>query len=231
MKNFADKVNTFNKSLLFKGALPAGITIINPFKEDKNIITTSSEFYNKYYGDSNARHLILGINPGRFGAGVTGIPFTDPKRLIEKCGLPYKGDLAHEPSSVFVYEVIDAYGGAEAFYKKFYINSICPLGFTSISKKNKIVNYNYYDSKALTKAVYDFILKSIQQQLEFGIETDLVFCFGMGKNEKFLRALNDEKKYFKKIVALPHPRYIMQYKSKLKQAYIDMYLAAFNVVK
>jgi len=231
MKNFADKVNAFNKSLLFKGVLPAGINIMNPFKDDKNIIATSSAFYNKYYGDNHARHLILGINPGRFGAGLTGIPFTDPKRLIEKCGLPYTGESAHEPSSVFVYEVIDAFGGPEAFYEKFYINSICPLGFTSISKKDKTINYNYYDSKELTKAVYDFIKQSIQQQLTFGIETDLVFCFGMGKNEKFLRALNDEKKYFKKIVALPHPRYIMQYKSKLKQDYINMYLAAFNQVK
>lgn len=228
MKNFADKVNAFNKSLLYQGELPAGIFIMNPFKEDKNIITTSAAFYNKYYSDNNARHLILGINPGRFGAGLTGIPFTDPKRLIEKCDLLYQGELAHEPSSVFVYEVIDAYGGPEAFYKKFYINSICPLGFTSFSKKNKIVNYNYYDSKALTKAVEDFIKKCIEKQLNFSIETDLVFCFGMGKNEKLLRALNDEKKYFKKIVALPHPRYIMQYKSILKQAYIEMYLNAFN---
>ena len=231
MKNFADKVNAFNKSLLYKGELPAGISIMNPFKKDKNIITTSAAFYNKYYGDNNARHLILGINPGRFGAGLTGIPFTDPKRLTEKCGLLYQGELAHEPSSVFVYEVIDAYGGPEAFYKKFYINSICPLGFTSISKKNETVNYNYYESKALTKAVEDFIKQSIQEQLDFSIETDLVFCFGMDKNEKFLRALNDQKKYFKEIVALPHPRYIMQYKSKLKQAYIKMYLTTFNLVK
>lgn len=231
MKNFADKVNAFNSGLLFKGELPAGISIMNPFKEYENIITTSTAFYNKYYGDNNSRHLILGINPGRFGAGLTGIPFTDPKRLREKCGLHYEGELAHEPSSVFVYEVIDAYGGPEVFYKKFYINSICPLGFTSISKKDKTVNYNYYDSKALIKAMEDFIKQSIQQQLEFSIETDLVFCFGMGKNEKFLRTLNNEKKYFKNIVALPHPRYIMQYKSKLKQAYIEMYLTAFNRVK
>ncbi len=231
MKNFADKVNAFNKNLLFKGELPIGISIMNPFKDDKNIITTAAAFYNKYYSDNNSRHLILGINPGRFGAGLTGIPFTDPKRLIDKCGLLYQGELAHEPSSVFVYEVIDAFGGPEAFYKKFYINSICPLGFTSISKKNKTVNYNYYDSNALTKAVQDFIKQSIQTQLEFGIERDLVFCLGMGKNEKFLRVLNDEKKYFKEIVALPHPRYSMQYKAKLKQAYIELYLNAFSQVK
>jgi hypothetical protein len=40
-----------------------------------------SSFYQKYYADNKKRSLIIGINPGRFGAGVTGIPFTDPIRL------------------------------------------------------------------------------------------------------------------------------------------------------
>ncbi len=96
--------------------------------------------------------MILGINPGRFGGGVTGIPFTDPKRVIEKCGLAYSGEMKHEPSSVFVYEMIDAFGGAIKFYEQFYIHSVCPLGFTNINNKGKAINYNYYDSKELTKA-------------------------------------------------------------------------------
>ncbi len=33
------------------------------------------------------RYLILGINPGRFGGGITGIPFTDPIRLQNICGI------------------------------------------------------------------------------------------------------------------------------------------------
>src|SRR5688572_26567768 len=43
-------------------------------------------FYHTYYGDQNKRTFILGINPGRFGAGLTGIPFTDPIRL-EQLGI------------------------------------------------------------------------------------------------------------------------------------------------
>ena len=123
--------------------------------------------------------------------------------------------------------MIDAFGGAEAFYKKMYINSICPLGFTSINSKGKEVNYNYYDSKELTAAVYDFINSSIRKQLLFGIDTDTGFCFGTGKNEKFLRELNEEKKYFTKIVALEHPRFIMQYKARTKKFYIDKYISCF----
>ena len=120
---FADKVILFNKNLAYTGpTLPAGIRIMNPFKEFTQTMEIADAFYHKYYNDSNARHLILGINPGRFGGGITGIPFTDPKRLVSECHIAYDGKPAHEPSSVFVYEVINAYGGAEAFYKKFYIN-------------------------------------------------------------------------------------------------------------
>lgn len=225
MQTFADKVIQFNKTIHFSGSLPAGIRIMNPFREDKKVNAVAASFYMKYYNDYHTRQIILGINPGRFGGGITGIPFTDPKRLVEKCGIPFHGDLKHETSSVFIYEMIDAFGGAEAFYKKMYINSICPLGFTSINTKGKEVNYNYYDSKELTAAVYDFINSSIRKQLMFGIDTDTGFCFGTGKNEKFLRELNEEKKYFTKIVALEHPRFIMQYKARTKKFYIDKYLS------
>lgn len=228
MATFADKVIRFNKQLDFKGTLPDGIRIMNPFREDKKVNATASAFYKKYYNDTMQRRIILGINPGRFGGGITGIPFTDPKRLVEKCGIPFHGPPAHEPSSVYIYDMIDAFGGPEAFYKEIYINSVCPLGFTSLQSNGKEVNYNYYDSKELTAAVHDFIHESIKKQLAFGIDRELAFCFGTGKNEKFLRELNEEKKYFKKIIALEHPRFIMQYKLKQKRFYIDKYLAAFH---
>ncbi len=231
MKTFADKVIAFNQQLHFPGHLPAGIRIMNPFEEDKRVLPLSSLFYKKYYDDTRTRHLILGINPGRFGGGITGVPFTDPKRLIEKCGIPYSGALTHEPSSVFVYEVIDAYGGAEAFYQQFYIHSICPLGFTALKDNGKEVNYNYYDSKILTEAVYPFMVDNIRKQIAMGINTDICFCFGTGKNEAFLRELNKKYAFFKQIVALEHPRFVMQYKAKSKHRYIDKYLAAFRHIE
>lgn len=230
MRTFAEKVIEFNSALDFKGNLPDGVSIMNPFKENPEILPIATQFYTKFYHDHAKRHMILGINPGRFGGGVTGIPFTDTKRLQEKCGIAYSGKTTHEPSSVFVYDVIDAWRGAEDFYKKFYINSICPLGFTATAKTGREVNYNYYDSRELTEAVRSFIIESIRRQIAFGIETDVCFCFGTGKNEKFLKALNDEQKFFKNIVALEHPRFVMQYKQKSKQIYIDKYLLEFSRV-
>jgi hypothetical protein len=222
---FADRVIDFNKHVHFEGELPPGIRIMNPFREDSTIIPLSSTFYKKFYDDNNVRHLILGINPGRFGGGVTGIPFTDTKRLKSECGIPYSGKETHEPSSVFVYDVVNAFGGAREFYSKIYINSMSPLGFTSIGLNGKEINYNYYDSKALTDAVYDFMVDNIRKQIAMGVKTDVCFCFGTGKNEKFLQQLNDKFKFFGKIVALEHPRFIMQYKLKSKQVYIDKSLS------
>lgn len=231
MPTFADNVIQFNQTLHFTDLLPPGINILNPFREDENILPISSAFYRKYYHDQHPRHLILGINPGRFGGGVTGIPFTDSKRLKKECSLAYTGKETHEPSSVFVYDVIQSYGGPETFYQQFYINSVCPLGFTAAGKNGTAINYNYYDSKELTAAVYDFIVESIQKQISFGIETDICFCFGTGKNEAFLRRLNDKHRFFGKIIALEHPRFVMQYKARSKQVYIDKYLAAFGLVQ
>ena len=118
-----------------------------------------------------------GINPGRFGAGLTGIPFTDPKRLESECQIGILGKQTHEPSSVFIYEMIHAYGGAEAFYRDFYINSICPLGFTSINSYGKEKNYNYYDSPKLREVLRLFIIANIRTLISYGRSYGHLFLF------------------------------------------------------
>lgn len=220
---FSDKVIQFNKNLSLSEALPEDIRVMNPFVESPQVLETSSAFYRKYYRDHHSRKLILGINPGRLGAGATGIPFTDPKRLKEKCGLT--SDLyLHEPSSVFIYEVVEAYGGVGKFYRDFYISSVCPLGFVKKKENGSEINFNYYDNPALAEAVTPFIIKSIKAQISLGVNTEKVFCLGTGKNYKYLKSLNKKYQFFEQIIALEHPRYIMQYKSRTKDRYIDKYL-------
>jgi hypothetical protein len=231
METFADRVINFNQHLIFTGSqLPQGIRILNPFQASPQAMHIARQFYHKYYHDNNKRYIVVGINPGRFGSGVTGIPFTDPKRLESECGIHYDGTFTHELSSVFVYDVIRAFGGPEAFYQHFYISSVCPLGFTTVDTKGKEKNYNYYDSKELTQAAYPFMVESLRKQIDLGINTDVAFCFGNGKNEMFLRKLNAEHGFFDKIIALEHPRFVMQYKLPSKQFYIDKYLDAFRSV-
>lgn len=224
---FAEKVINFNSDLSFTGTLPDGIRVMNPFAESGEVLEVSSAFYRKFYNDHAPRKLILGINPGRLGAGATGIPFTDTKRLEEKCGLRIDAYL-HEPSSVFVYEVIDAFGGVEAFYRSIYINSVCPLGFVRAGKNGKETNYNYYDSPDLADAVKPFILQSLKRQCTFGVDTARIFCLGTGKNYHFLSQLNREHRLFGEIVPLEHPRFVMQYRAKQKDAFVQKYVEALK---
>jgi hypothetical protein len=225
---FAEKILEFNRRLNYTGNLPEGIQIMNPFRDNAQVDYITKAFYTRFFSDNFPRTMILGINPGRLGAGATGIPFTDTIRLNEQCGIPFGGFRTYEPSSSFVYDMIEAYGGVNDFYKKFFISAICPLGFTRTNSRGKTVNYNYYDNKALTRMVYGFILESLKKQLDFGIETRCCFCLGTGRNVAFLREMNDEYHFFERVVALEHPRFIMQYKARLKPSYIDKYLDILN---
>jgi len=227
MSTFADRVIKFCEHVDYNGPLPDCIGIMNPYK-DEYVMKVVKQFYRKYYPDDKKRKLILGINPGRLGAGTTGIPFTDPKRLIEKCGIAYEGKLLHEPSSVFVYEMIDAYGGPEKFYSDCYISSVSPLGFVKVDTQGKATNYNYFDSKELTAMLDDFIKWNIESQIKMGCETEKVYCLGYSKNYEFLKKLNEEQGYFGAIVPLQHPRFIVQYKAKDKDKYIAEYLTKLS---
>jgi hypothetical protein len=230
MTTFADRIISFCNDLDFAGSLPEGISVMNPFRNDPEVSSAVSRFYRKYYNDNKPRHLIIGINPGRFGAGSTGIPFTDTIRLEEKCGIIIKGLRTRETSSVFIYQMIDQYGGPDKFYRDFFISAVSPLGFTARSKTGKEVNYNYYDSRELTGAVYVFIVESLKKQITFGIENDVCFCLGTGKNYNFLSKLNNEFSLFRRIVPLEHPRFIMQYRAGKKQNYIDLYISKLRLI-
>ena len=167
--------------------------------------------------------MILGINPGRLGAGVTGVPFTDTKRLTEICGIQIDSVKSHEPSSVFIYEFINGYGGITKFYQDFYINSVCPLGFIEKNEKGNWVNRNYYDYKELFLATKGFIISSLKKQIEFGIDTTTCYVLGK-KNADFLKIINEEQHLFDEIVVFDHPRYIIQYKMKEKDKFLSEYL-------
>jgi hypothetical protein len=215
---FADHVLAFNKSLRIKKKLPDGVGTMNPF-QDKTAAVLSERFYKKYYNDTRRRAIILGINPGRHGGGITGVPFTDPGKLENICGIPNDLQKKAELSADFMYAMINAFGGPQKFYGKFYISGVSPLGFTKDGK-----NLNYYDIKELQRAIVDFIVDCLKAQLAFNITTDVCFCLGEGTNFKFLDALNRKHQFFERIVPLPHPRFIMQYRRKQIDSFIALYL-------
>lgn len=228
-KTIGEKIIAFNKSLKYSGDLPEGFAVLNPFFDNPETIEVMTRFYEKFYNDNQQRKFIVGINPSRHGAGITGVPFTDTKRLGSVCGIEMKSRHTHEISSVYMYSVIEAFGGAEQFYSQFYINSPFPLAIIQ-NKKGKWINANYYDDRKLFEAVKPFMIKSIKDHLSLGLDATEVFILGK-KNALFLNKINEKEKLFGKMTVLEHPRYIQQYKSREKEMYIDKYLIALNQIE
>lgn len=224
MKTFADKAIHFYKDLRINTSLPAGSEILNPYENPavKDIVTS---FFTRFYDDQQDRVILLGINPGRFGAGITGITFTDPIRLEEDCQIPNGFEKRAELSSRFIYDVISSYGGCQAFYQHFFLSAVSPLGFVRDGK-----NLNYYDDRELEAALGKFIESSLRDQIDLGIRKDKAICLGEGKNMKYLEKLNKKLDLFGEIISLPHPRWVMQYRFKRKEEFIEKYLEVLQSI-
>ncbi|MBC7778401.1 MAG: DUF4918 family protein [Phycisphaerae bacterium] len=222
---FAQKVIQFTQSLhIPEVALPPDFEWLFPYQQEETMRCLTT-FYEKYYTDEQGRHFIFGINPGRFGAGMTGVPFTDPLRLETECGIKNSFPKKQELSADFVWRFIRAFGGVEAFAQSFYITSLSPLGFVRNG-----VNINYYDDRQLARSVEPFIVWNLRTQLEFGTLGDTAICLGEGQNYAYFKKLNEREGLFREIIPLPHPRWIMQYRRKRVDEFVGRYLAVLNSV-
>ena len=197
------------------------VELINPYSSEgvKNVVI---KFYNKFYNDDNQRIFVFGINPGRFGGGLTGISFTDPVALRESCKIDNWFGERKELSSKFIYAVVDEFGGTRKFFSKAFLTALYPF---AIIKDGK--NYNYYDDKSLAEKLKPKIIETIKSQIEFGARRVVAILLGK-KNAKYFSELNNEFKFFDKVIVLEHPRYIMQYRLKKIGYYINKYIGAIT---
>jgi hypothetical protein len=216
---WAENLYRFYSTLEPPENIPAGIEWLYPQK-DLEVMKVVEKFLHKYYNDESPRTLMFGINPGRFGAGVTGVNFTAPRQLFEQCGIAHQFKNQSELSAEFIYEMINRYGGPEKFYIKYFIGSVCPLGFIKNGR-----NINYYDDKDLLATVEPFIISTISQQVSFHANRKKAFSIGGEKNYKYLSKLNHRFNWFEEIIPLAHPRFIMQYRRKTKDVFIKDYLS------
>jgi hypothetical protein len=220
VKTFAESVLEFFDSLDIPDS-GQDVEFINSYG-DPAVKSVVSQFYLKYFNDVNPRTFIIGINPGRFGGGLTGISFTDPIVLSEVCDIPNNLGHQKELSSRFIYTMIDAFGGPLSFYSKFYLTALFPL---AIVKNGK--NYNYYDTPNLLKYLEDHIVSSLREQIKCGAVRERAICLGK-RNFKEMKRINDKHQLFGHLEVVEHPRYIMQYKLKQLPQYIEQYLKVLN---
>ncbi|GAB3833423.1 uracil-DNA glycosylase family protein [Hymenobacter jeollabukensis] len=215
---FADRLLALLTAFPAAPPLPDGVQALNPYQTEpaRGLLT---QFAQRYYADNKPRVALLGINPGRFGAGSTGVAFTDPAALATHCGIPNELPRRPELSSQFVYQLIDAVGGPAAFYRHFYLGSLYPLVLMRAGR-----NYNYYDSRAVTQALWPDLQRSLQQQVAAGLRRDVAISLGRRNGEYFTK-LNQELGLFERILVFDHPRFIMQYKRREAPDYALRYAA------
>ncbi|WP_266364971.1 uracil-DNA glycosylase family protein [Tellurirhabdus rosea] len=197
--------------------LPPGVSVLNPYRQPA-VQDVVRRFFTRFFDDTRPRVFILGINPGRFGAGITGVSFTSAQNLATYCGIDNDLPKRLEVSSRFVYQVVEAFGGAAEFYGHFFITSLYPLALVREGK-----NYNFYDDRATTTALWPAIAETVRTQLTFGGRRDVAVCLGR-KNETYLRRLNEQHGFFDRILTLDHPRYILQYRNRDVDAYREAYI-------
>lgn len=219
--SFGRKASIFFNELDIPKNLPEDVSTINPYQdtETRRLIGT---FFDKFFNDTKKRVFVLGINPGRFGSGVTGIPFTDPAALQEICGIEHSIPYRRELTSTFVYTFIQKWGGPEKFYDKFFLSAISPFGFT-----RNALNLNYYDEPELQRMLQPFIVQSLREQIGFGAKNTAIIL-GKGKNSTAFSQLNQQYFFFDRILPLEHPRFILQYKRNQLDDYLQKYVATFK---
>jgi hypothetical protein len=218
---FADKATEYFLHLTKQKKLLPDVELINPY-EKKEVQSLVKKFYQKYFNDNNDRIFVFGINPGRFGGGLTGISFTDPIALRENCGIENSLGNRKELSSKFICSVAEKYGGTNKFFSNVFLTALYPF---AIIKDGK--NYNYYDEKSLADLLKPAITKNIKAQIDFGARRDAAVVLGK-KNADYFLTINQKCGFFKKVAVLEHPRYIMQYRIKRVDKYIDKYVSAIS---
>jgi hypothetical protein len=219
---FSEGILSFFSALAPPEHLPRDVGVLWPFDKPE-VKRVMDAFYRKFFADNNRRVFLIGINPGRFGAGVTGICFTDPVSLAGDCGISHELKGGRELSSDFVYRVTSAFGGAGEFYRQFYLTALSPVGFVKDGK-----NLNYYDVKGLPEKLEGWMAEAMAAQIEAGCDRRVAYSMGQGTNFRQLEAFNQRHGFFDRVEPLPHPRWVMQYRRKKLDEFVGLYLSTLK---
>ena len=65
-------------------------------------------------------------------------------------------------------------------------------------------------------------------QVDFGAFRAVAFSLGQGRNLQYLKKLNEENGFFDRVAALPHPRWVMQYRYKKRDEFLQIYTDRLN---
>lgn len=170
-------------------------------------------FWEKYYRNAVPRIMICGINPGRYGAGKTGIPFLDFMSLFRL--IPGIERRDSEKSAGFFFEVVSDFG-AESFFKTFYVTNFSSVGYLRNGK-----NFNYHD---LPQAALEIVENNFLKEIDVVAPTHVVSLGEAVHNSvrKLLPASIDCS------LRLPHPSWIATYRANDMNRWVLEYRDALS---
>jgi len=167
---------------------------ISLIKDYQQNCDAAKEFYDHYYQRVIPRVVICGINPGRFGAGKTGIPFIDFASMGKLLPKYATKSVDSESSAKYFYSIVEHFG-ADEFFGSFYVTNVSSVGFL---KDNKNQNYD-----SLPQEAQAHIFRCFVQEMEFVNPTHVIALSKEVQHtiKHLLRADIDTSK------SLPHPNY------------------------
>ncbi len=185
----------------------SGISVLNEFLENWEAIEI---FNKKFYGGNPPKTVLCGINPGKNGAGKTGVPFIDFTSLSKIMDGVDRNDT--ERSAQFFYDVVKEIGVSN-FYNSFYVTNISWVGYI---KDNK--NLNYYDLPLTAK---QFVYDMFKCEMELLSPDTIISLSGAVKETIAELFINDDINID---AQLPHPNYCAFPKNYegCKTEYIDL---------
>jgi len=187
------------------------ICIIADFVENRAAIEA---FWQRYWQGNIPRIMLCGINPGRFGAGQTGIPFIDFLSLSRLIDDVERQDA--EKSASFFFKVAEAFG-IEAFFRTFYISNVSSVGYLASSAKN----LNYYD---LPRPALNIVERNFLEEISI-VQPTHVISLSKEVHATIRRLL---PKQIDTAFRLPHPSWIMTYRQSEQATWVEKYLEVLN---
>lgn len=166
-----------------------GLSILDAFLENWANV---KQFYAKYYGNSYPDTVLCGINPGRNGAGKTGVPFIDFSSLSKLLDGIDRDDW--ERSAQFFFEVVQHFGSS-TFFRSFYVTNFSWVGYTRQSK-----NVNYYE---LPEEAQDIIGKMFRYEME-QVQPRRIISLSKRVHQSVTTLLDDS---INTDLLLPHPNW------------------------
>ena len=184
------------------------ITVLDGFDQNLELVHT---YYQKVYAEESNRVVLCGINPGRNGAGRTGIPFLDFTAVSHV--LSHTGRDGRERSAQFILTIIHEMG-RDFFYRNVYMTNISWLGFT---KKGR--NLNYYD---LPSPLPTFFTHTFIEEMEL-VKPKVIVPLSERVEQTLKQMEMDGRLRYPIAERLPHPYYcsIGRNAERFKEIYVN----------